>query len=553
MGESKYQLIYNWDGNPHGYSAYPQSMDEFLDKVFSPIENTQVDTLFWCVGEHQAKWASNILPVVGEHTGRIYENAHAYTFNENILAMIERGEDPHKEIIKRAKELGLSIFASVRMNDNHFGGAGINQLKSLHHSELTKFRIDNPQLLLGEKTSEWFQLSWNYEHEQVRRHKLDHVKEVCELYDWDGIELDWQRHPFHFPQGYGYRLRYLLTDFHKTIKNLANELSKTRNKDFNIAARVAPTLHISKWIGYDVETWVDEELIDLLIPAGAAHTDPSINVQDYLKLTKNSSVKVFPCLDARVDGWDFQNYVGPESPKYKDSLRTRAVAYNYLNSGVDGLYLYNWHANAESRRNLLNEIGTIDSLKDRDKMYAATHRYDPQSGEWRGAFTFDRIWGDVPVKLDKTFTGTGPEIIMTLHDRFTPNSAPNIILRLRFEEYLQGDIINIFWDGDLLQNVGVEYQIQEDAQGNPFGGQIYDWSSAVWLSTVLPKSVATAGSHKIMVVLEKRNVQVKSDILLTNVEVVVQHGVDDSDSNPKQSLSRLYDGGYDRNIMKFGF
>ena len=126
-------------------------------------------------------------------------------------------------------------------------------------------------------------------------------------------------------------------------------------------------------------------------------------------------------------------------------------------------------------------------------------------------------------------------------------------MRLRFEEYLQGDIINIFWDGDLLQNVGVEYQIQEDAQGNPFGGQIYDWSSAVWLSTVLPKSVATAGSHKIMVVLEKRNVQVKSDVLLTNVEVVVQHGVDDSDSNPKQSLSRLYDGGYDRNIMKFGF
>ena len=38
MDKNKYQLIYNWDGNPHAYSAYPQSMDEFLDKVFAPIE-----------------------------------------------------------------------------------------------------------------------------------------------------------------------------------------------------------------------------------------------------------------------------------------------------------------------------------------------------------------------------------------------------------------------------------------------------------------------------------------------------------------------------------
>ena len=544
MDTNKYQLIYNWDGNPHAYSAYPQSMDEFLDKVFAPIENTQVDTLFWCVGEHQAKWESNILPVVGDYTGRIYENAHAYTVNENILAMIERGEDPHKEMIKRARELGLKIFASVRMNDNHFGGAGIDELKSLQHSELTKIRVDNPELLLGDKTSEWFQLSWNFEHEKVRKHKMDHVKEVCELYDWDGIELDWQRHPFHFPKDNGYRLRYLLTDFHKAVKDFVDELSKTRNKEFGIAARVAPTLHISKWIGYDVNAWVQNELIDLLIPAGAAHSDPSINIEEYLQLIENTAVKLYPCLDSRVDGWDFQNYVGPESPKYKDSLRTRAVAYNFLNSGVDGLYLYNWHANRESRRSLLNEIGNIDSLHDLDKIYAATHRYDPQIGEWRGAFTYDRIWGDVPVKLDKTFSDIGPEIEITLHDEFKDDSVPEITLRLRLEEYLKGDDAKIFWDGNLLGNVKFEYQLQEDAQGNPFGAQIYDWSTAIWLSAVLPQSIANAGSHRIMVVLGKRNSQVKSDVVLTNLEVVVKHGFEDGD---------VADGKYDRNIMKFGF
>ena len=130
------------------------------------------------------------------------------------------------------------------------------------------------------------------------------------------------------------------------------------------------------------------------------------------------------------------------------------------------------------------------------------------------------MWGDVPVKLDKTFSGIGPEIRITLHDEFASGSEPNILLRLRLEEYSQGDNVKIFWDGNLLDNVELEYQLQEDAQGNPFGGQIYDWSSAVWLSAVLSQSIADVGSHRIMVSLEKRNAQVKSDVVLTNVEIL---------------------------------
>ena len=61
-----YGIIYNWDGNPHGYSEYPQSMDEFLDKVYAPMEETQVGAHFWCVGEHTARWESDVLETVGD-------------------------------------------------------------------------------------------------------------------------------------------------------------------------------------------------------------------------------------------------------------------------------------------------------------------------------------------------------------------------------------------------------------------------------------------------------------------------------------------------------
>ena len=82
-----YGIIYNWDGNPHGYSEYPQSMDEFLDKVYAPMEETQVGAHFWCVGEHTARWESDVLETVGDVHGRVYESVQAHNFNENILAV----------------------------------------------------------------------------------------------------------------------------------------------------------------------------------------------------------------------------------------------------------------------------------------------------------------------------------------------------------------------------------------------------------------------------------------------------------------------------------
>ena len=63
-------------------------------------------------------------------------------------------------------------------------------------------------------------------------------------------------------------------------------------------------------IGYDVETWVAEGLVDILIPAGGAHTDPLIAVEAYLDMCKGTDVAVYPGFDARVDGWDWTGFRG---------------------------------------------------------------------------------------------------------------------------------------------------------------------------------------------------------------------------------------------------
>ena len=53
-------------------------------------------------------------------------------------------------------------------------------------------------------------------------------------------------------------------------------------------------------IGYDIPTWIEEGLVDLLIPAGNAVTDASIDVAGFAKLCEGPDVAVYPGLDSNL-------------------------------------------------------------------------------------------------------------------------------------------------------------------------------------------------------------------------------------------------------------
>ncbi|HCL29892.1 MAG TPA: hypothetical protein DIC52_15810, partial [Candidatus Latescibacteria bacterium] len=77
-----YPIIYNWDGAPHGYSPTPQSLDDFLEKAYAPIEDTQVGALFWSCGGRGSRWPSDVVEFMGEERDRPYPSAGAYNGSE---------------------------------------------------------------------------------------------------------------------------------------------------------------------------------------------------------------------------------------------------------------------------------------------------------------------------------------------------------------------------------------------------------------------------------------------------------------------------------------
>lgn len=508
-----YGIIYNWDGAPHGYSAAPQSLDEFLELTYAPLADTQVGALFWCVGEHAARWPSEALEHLGDLHGRRYENAAVYHFTENIRRTMERGEDPQAALIERGHKLGLSVYASLRVNDNHFNGAQIRDLPDLHHTELTQLRRQHPEWLLGDRTSEWFALSWDLSVPEVRRHRLDHLREVCERYDWDGVELDWQRHPFHLPEDEAYRLRYTLTDLQRAARQLTRDIAARRGRPFHLAVRVAGTLETSARIGYDVPAWVEEDLCDIVIPAGAAATDPSLDITGFVELCRPRSVAVYGGFDGALpDPW-----VGPEERAHKDRLRTRAIASRYWAAGASGIYAFNWHADANKRRELLTQIGGTESLRATDRVYAATHRFLVYEGQWRGAYRPDRQHGQVPVPLRQTLTDSGPVVELSVADDVATDPPRRVELRLRLHEYVEGDQVAVRWDGEELTPGAVAV----DLTGDPAG--VARISGDVWLRFPLTPASVGRGAHRVEVVPRRRHPQLACDLVLTDVELAVAH------------------------------
>ena len=309
-----YGIIYNWDGAPHGHHEVPQTMEQFLGSMYAPLEDTQVGANFWCIGEHVARYGSEVLETLGEHVERQYHSAHAYTFDENVLAMIERGEDPQAAAIERGRELGMHVYASVRMNDNHFNGLQVEDLATSRHGSITQMRRDHPEWVLGDGApSDWFALSWNMAVPEVRRHRFEHVRELCERWDWDGVELDWQRHGYHLHKDYGYKMRYVLTDLQRSIRQATDRIAEERGRPFYVAARVSGTLEMCKRIGYDIETWVDEGLVDILIPAASSGTDPLLDIEGFKRLTEGTDIAVYGCIYGSTDG----PHVGPEDEDAK--------------------------------------------------------------------------------------------------------------------------------------------------------------------------------------------------------------------------------------------
>ena len=518
-GPRGYKVIYNWDGAPHGYSEFPQSLEAFLDKTFAPLKDTQVGALFWCLGEHEATWNSKTLPVVGDSQDRFYESVRSMRHNENIRAMIQRGENPFQAMVQRGHELGIDVYASIRMNDNHFRGLQLEDMPKTRMEGLTQFRKDHSEWCLGpERAPPWFAASWNMAIPEVREHRFTYIREALAQADWDGVELDWQRHGFHLPVDDAYRLRYTLTDLQRAVRQRTNNLAKKRGRPFHVAVRVATTMESCRRIGYDLKTWIDEGLCDIITAGGGAGTDPGIEVEAFSKLVDGTPIQFYTGFDGGP--WGAREGLAPADQWQRAWFRGHSQA--YWRRGADGIYVFNWHANERTRRDLLTSVGADDTLAGTDKVFAALHRHVAASGgDWAGADLNDRIVGETPVALHPTLTETGPQFHVGVYDDVVAHARAGGLksaeLRIEIDQFSPADRLRVMLDGKSLNKPAVRYASRQDAS-HPS-----DVGGSSWLVWSLSAGQVDFGNHEVKIHLLRRNRRVKAPLVVRHVEIHVSY------------------------------
>jgi len=537
MAIPAYGIIYNWDGNPLSYSECPQSVEQLLEKTYAPIRDTQVGAHFWCIGEHEAKWPSPDFPMVGDSVGRAYETVWNMRKAESVRAMFERGEDPYGEMVRYGHDLGMDVWASVRMNDNHFWSLNpkegevsnrgknplwwwlstrqplsVDEMSSTTASYLTQQRKDHPEWTLGDSVEPWVATSWNMAIAQVRELRLSYIAEALRQAEWDGVELDWQRHGFQLPNADGYRLSYVLTDLQRAVRALAEEIAQERGRPFHVAVRVASTLESCRRIGYDIETWAREGLCDLIVPGGNSGTDPDIDMGGFREIIDGTDIKLYPGLDT-----DFRLRAKRLIPHQRWSEAwIRGECAKLWDHGADGMYAFNWHATAETKRGLLTTVGSPETLAEADKVYAALHGEHAPKGSLRhGADKHDRIRAETPVTLHRTLTDEGPVFHLPFHDVST---AATIELQVEIEHFSpSADRVEVQLNGTALGEPSVRNAAAEDPDDPA------TVSENSWLVWSLDPELLSIGAQELKVRLAERDARLGVPLVIRHVEIHVEY------------------------------
>ena len=522
-----YGIIFNHDGTFHGLSEYPQQLDDLLDKVYGPLEDTQVGALFWCVGTDEARWPSAALPMDGDAEGRWYSSVKSMRRAEGVRSMFDRGDDLYGGMVRRGHDLGMDVFVSIRMNDNHFWSDSGRKAAPLAPEEmahttrphLTQFRKDHPEWVLGiGNAPRWAATSWNMAIPQVREHCMIRIREACAQADWDGIEIDWQRHAFHLPEHDAYRLRYTLTDFMRAIRRTTDEIAQKRGRPFYLATRVGASRETNRRIGYDVEAWIAEGLCDIVATNANSGNDPGVEVEEYVTMMAGTNVRLYP-------GYDSHGEFGSDHLVPAGRWREgwfRGLATGYYERGASGVHLFNWQRQASALRPLLETLGSAETLAGHGKIYTSVKRHIRAKSELRyGAERDDRLLGEVPIELHRTLTGVGPTFGVHVYDDVvtasSTGSLESVELQIDLNHLSPLDRVRVSLDGeDLAMGEAISPAAMDPSDPS-------DVAENSWLVWTLRPQQAAHGRHQVEIVLLERDARIRVPIVIDNVEIHVNY------------------------------
>ena len=399
----------------------PDSPEAFWARRCTGMEESQIDTVFYCTGgnfnQHQYDTKIAELPDDGDGAG-------LYVHANYARAYIAQGRDCLQLIIDFCRRHGREVFWSLRMNDFH---------DNWYPAHYPRFKRDHPELLIfqpadigkprvGLMEPHMNATAVDYGRHEVRDRQFAIAEEVCSRYDIDGLEMDFMRQPIFFRptlEGRPVAPEHLetMTAFLHRIRDMTEEHGRKRGRPILVACRVASTLRCNTEIGLDIERWLAEDLIDLVVTSleFEPFTGPA---RELAELGHRHRVPVYAGLTAPRD----THWVGIGPLE-----GWRAAAASAWNAGVDGIYTFNLF---DPGYEVFRTVGDPAVLEKMDKTYAV----DNIAGRFR---TWEHVLppeGRLPLELSP---GTGRCVVLPVGDDVAARSADGVLAGLSLRIYME--------------------------------------------------------------------------------------------------------------------
>ena len=384
----KPRLIYHNDG--HHYHAKRLDPPLNIHKMRWPVDEvlgTGVDLLSFGLGYGDVYFHNS---KVGRNVGQEKEVWEQF-IDWRVMRMVQdarnMGTDQLREVIKRGRQMGLPVFPCLKLQDYHEppsewrwvdgerkwrepwqeGHAGrCGWLKWKHGVDVC----------LREKDERLPHTEWMYDFslEIVRNDKLAMVREILEDYQADGIELYFMYRPRYFRKAEVEQNIPVMNRFVAQVRELANEIGSKQERQIPITAVVYSDRVENLAIGLDVETWLEERSVDLLVgnvPAGLFET--SLDVRWLADAANGVGASAYIRPPRRV--YD-ERTGGPSIEMF------RALSQTLHWQGIAGMYLIAlpWPL-SETEYQILREVAHPDAHARRDKRYILQPREPAADGQ----------------------------------------------------------------------------------------------------------------------------------------------------------------------------
>ena len=437
------RIIFNDDADqqfrrPGGYPYNITDERSFMDARTTPTFDTHVDTYVWCLG-------NGADPPWGRWGKLRDEVIHPF------LGSSERAADL---IVDACHAKGMEVWGSLRINDLHDARA-----ETLEQTN-DPLKAQHPEYLLGRtgdrdlgtellESHSW--TAFNFERPEVRRYRLEYIKKSAAAHDFDGYELDFTRFIWNFPLGRERELARLMTDFVRQVRSALNTIADKRGRQYTFAVHVMDSAETSLELGQDVDAWLSEGLVDVLV-VGMGFMPFTLRLDQWREMDDRYGVPIYPSINTRLL---FRLYNERLRRPSAWQQYIRAAAAWWWQSGADGVYLFNLFTHEDDvvgriDRELvyapLKEVGVPAELDGKDKLYGIEAGGDSfAQGAEAGALPIPLDVFERRLPLNMGPDGEDPKARFKIH-AWTSGGGGDTKVRMR----LNHTLLETVWQDDHL-------------------------------------------------------------------------------------------------------